>query len=315
MESNTSPTTPPRNCKCYMRNLQPGSDNKIIQYKVKYSDFIDDFIKEDVINIDTTVYDEHDDTISMYNTKDFKYIPINYMDAQTGMNPIMRAFLIDWLINAHRFLFLEHRTLYLATNIIDRFLSKAVVAKQRFGLLAISALFLASKYEEVTQPLLDDFLKITKYRCQRHDVIIMESIILQIINFDLGTISSCDYLNHYFENHECSNLQKHIADYLSVLSLMDYDQIAFKPSDIACSCILLAKSITNCDKSRDVLYVFKKTESELEMCTNAISHYLKEISSQKRNNMTKPLLSAIRKYEGDDTLYAVKVCAEYVCKI
>jgi len=43
-------------------------------------------------------------------------------------------------------------TLYLTVNIIDRYLSVQSIARKNLPLVAIAAMFIASKYEEVCPP-------------------------------------------------------------------------------------------------------------------------------------------------------------------
>lgn len=46
-------------------------------------------------------------------------------------------------------------------NIIDRFLEKTIVSKSRLQLVGVTALLIASKYEEIYPPELKDFVYIT----------------------------------------------------------------------------------------------------------------------------------------------------------
>ena len=45
------------------------------------------------------------------------------MKVQVEINPKMRAILIDWLVSVHERFKLVPETIFLATNIVDRFLS------------------------------------------------------------------------------------------------------------------------------------------------------------------------------------------------
>lgn len=57
-----------------------------------------------------------------------------------------RSMLIDFLIDNHLTLNLSDQTLYLAVNVIDRYLSKRVVKMHHFQLFGSTALWIASKY-------------------------------------------------------------------------------------------------------------------------------------------------------------------------
>ena len=61
----------------------------------------------------------------------------------------MREILIDWLIDVHMKFKLKEDTLFIAINIIDRYLEIKPVSRLKLQLLGITSLFIACKYEEV----------------------------------------------------------------------------------------------------------------------------------------------------------------------
>jgi len=52
-------------------------------------------------------------------------------------------------------------TLYLTCSFIDRYLSSTMVARGRLQLLGVSCMLIASKYEEIYAPQVDEFCYIT----------------------------------------------------------------------------------------------------------------------------------------------------------
>ena len=75
-----------------------------------------------------------------------------YMTQQTDINQKMRAILIDWLVEVHLKFKLYPETLYLTINLIDRFLEKKLVLRSKLQLVGVTAMLLASKYEEIYAP-------------------------------------------------------------------------------------------------------------------------------------------------------------------
>lgn len=75
-----------------------------------------------------------------------------YMQTQTEINEKMRSILVDWLVDVHVKFDLSPETLYLTINIIDRFLSLKTIPRRELQLLGVSALLIASKYEEIWPP-------------------------------------------------------------------------------------------------------------------------------------------------------------------
>lgn len=74
------------------------------------------------------------------------------MDTQPEINAKMRMILLDWLIEVHRKFELMPETLYLTIIIVDRYLSVKAVRKKELQLVGISAMLIASKYEEIWAP-------------------------------------------------------------------------------------------------------------------------------------------------------------------
>jgi hypothetical protein len=52
-------------------------------------------------------------------------------------------------------------TLFLTVNIIDRFLEKEVVPRNKLQLVGVTAMLLACKYEEVSVPVVEDLVVIS----------------------------------------------------------------------------------------------------------------------------------------------------------
>jgi G2/mitotic-specific cyclin 1/2 len=84
----------------------------------------------------------------------------NYMNHQDDLEWKMRGILVDWLIEVHTRFRLLPETLFLAVNIVDRFLSQKVVPLDKLQLVGITAMFIASKYEEVLSPHVGNFVHV-----------------------------------------------------------------------------------------------------------------------------------------------------------
>ena len=71
----------------------------------------------------------------------------DYMLRQPQVTAAMRAILVDWLVEVQQNYELHHETLYLAVKLIDRFLERKPIQKDRLQLLGTTAVLVASKYE------------------------------------------------------------------------------------------------------------------------------------------------------------------------
>ena len=86
-----------------------------------------------------------------------------YMEDQQYINERMRSILVDWLVEVHLKFKLVPETLYLTVNIIDRYLAQTEVTRPKLQLVGVTALLIASKYEEIYPPELRDLV----YICDR----------------------------------------------------------------------------------------------------------------------------------------------------
>ena len=109
----------------------------------------------------------------------------------------MRNIVIDWLVDVHRKFKMRMETLFITVSMIDRYLEQNQIRKEIFQLVATASLFIASKYEEIYPPSLDDFVYICADTYTKADVIEMESMILDELRFGLVFTSSHNLLTLY----------------------------------------------------------------------------------------------------------------------
>ena len=86
----------------------------------------------------------------------------------------MREILTDWLIEVHLKFKLLPETLYLTVNLIDRFLSTTQIMRNKLQLVGVTAMLIASKYEEIYPPIVNDFVYITDNAYTREEILQME---------------------------------------------------------------------------------------------------------------------------------------------
>lgn len=94
------------------------------------------------------------------------------MDHQEDVNDKMRAILIDWLIEVHLKFKLIPESLYLTVNLIDRYLEKEQVNRQKLQLIGVTAMLVACKYEEIYPPIVKDFVYITDNAYTKEEILI-----------------------------------------------------------------------------------------------------------------------------------------------
>uniref|UniRef100_A0A8I3MVX6 G2/mitotic-specific cyclin-B1 n=1 Tax=Canis lupus familiaris TaxID=9615 RepID=A0A8I3MVX6_CANLF len=157
----------------------------------------------------------------------------------------MRAILIDWLVQVQMKFRLLQETMYVTVSIIDRFTQKNCVPKKMLQLVGVTAMFIASKYEEMYPPEIGDFAFVTDNTYTKHQIRQMEMKILRSLNFGLGHPPPLHFLRRASKIGEVDVEQHILAKYLMELSMLDYDMVHFPPSQIAAGAFCLALKILN----------------------------------------------------------------------
>jgi G2/mitotic-specific cyclin-B, other len=165
------------------------------------------------------------------------------MSGQAEINDKMRAILIDWLIEVHHKFKLQPETLFITARIIDKYLELEQVSKSRLQLVGVTALLLASKYEEIYPPELKDFVFITDKAYNKEDVLQMEFSILSSLSFDLTFPTTHRFIERYSRLIGCDSRVTNFAYFLSELALIDIRMLQYNSSVTAASALILAYKI------------------------------------------------------------------------
>ncbi|KAK7410293.1 hypothetical protein VNO78_00971 [Psophocarpus tetragonolobus] len=175
----------------------------------------------------------------------------NYMDKlQKDINPSMRGILVDWLVEVSEEYKLVPDTLYLTVNLIDRYLSTRFIQKQRLQLLGVTCMLIASKYEEMCAPRVEEFCFITDNTYTKEEVLKMEREVLNLVHFQLSVPTIKTFLRRFIQAAQssykspCVELE-FLANYLAELALVEYSFFQFLPSLIAASAVFLARWTLN----------------------------------------------------------------------
>ncbi|VFQ99070.1 unnamed protein product [Cuscuta campestris] len=195
---------------------------------------------------------------------------------QSDVSANMRGILVDWLVEVVEEYKLLPETLYLSVNYIDRFLSVSHVSRHKLQLLGVSAMLIASKYEEISPPHVDDFCYITDNTFNKKEVVKMEQDVLKSLKFELGTPTIRSFLRKFIsiaqDDWKAHKLElESLVYYLAELSLLDYYCVRFLPSLVAASVIFLSRFTLKPN--------IHPWNQELQNCTGYKSSDLKECVS------------------------------------
>ncbi len=165
-----------------------------------------------------------------------------YMKSQADINEKMRAILIDWLVEVHLKFKLMPETMYLTVNIIDRYLEKKQVIRQKLQLVGVTAMLLASKYEEIYAPEVRDFVYITDKAYTKEQILAMEASMLNTLEFRITVPTSFVFLNRFLKvaNATADVKLSYFATYLAERMLQEHRMLGYTPSRVAASALNIA---------------------------------------------------------------------------
>ncbi|NXX91979.1 CCNB2 protein, partial [Centropus bengalensis] len=200
----------------------------------------------------------------------------HYLDGKT-LNGRMRALLVDWLIQVHSRFQLLQETLYMCVAVMDRFLQSHPVSRNKLQLVGVTALFLAAKYEEMLSPDIADFVYITDNAYTSDEVRKMEIMILKELDFNLGRPLPIHFLRRASKAGEADAKQHTLAKYLMELTLLDYDMVHHRPSEIAAAALCLSQKILGCNSwgTKEQFYTGYTEESLLMIMKHMAKNVVK----------------------------------------
>ncbi|KAM1174977.1 hypothetical protein FF1_027455 [Malus domestica] len=179
-----------------------------------------------------------------FESKGFKDCPASGM----SWLKTTRLDAIDWIFNTGAVFGFQLQTAYLSVTYFDGFLSKRSIDDEKLWairLLSVACLSLAAKMEECKIPALSDY-SVSDYDYDFESKVIqrMELLVLNTLEWKLGTITPFDYL-HYFINKFCADQlrPKELASNairLVVAMAKEIDLMDTRPSIIAAAAVLAA---------------------------------------------------------------------------
>ncbi|KAI1386961.1 A/B/D/E cyclin [Hypoxylon trugodes] len=186
-----------------------------------------------------------------------------------------RSILIDWMIEVHTRFHLLPETLFLATNIIDRFLSQKVVQLDRVQLVGITAMFIAAKYEEVLSPHVSNYRMVSDDGFSDAEILSAERFILETLNYDLSYPNPMNFLRRISKADDYDIQSRTIGKYLMEISIVDYRFLQFRPSHVAAGAMYLARMILDRGEwDPTIAYYAGYTEEEIEPVFELMIDYL-----------------------------------------
>jgi len=230
--------------------------------------------------------------------KHFKTRSWNCFKVQTEITPQMRSILVDWLIEVTEEYGLTLNTLFLTVNYVDRILDNVPIPRIKLQLLGVTCMLIASKFEEIHAPMVEDFVYITDNTYSRADILRIELFSLNALNFSLTVCTIKNFLPRFLLISEVNDFRViQLANYLAEITLPEYEiHQHYKPSLIAASIVCLAKTSFNLPCLSAVFLTYcGYTTSDLLPCVRYIFTLHQRITQATTGEIT----SAREKYKLD----------------
>lgn len=177
-------------------------------------------------------------------------VPALYLDREgVQITGRMRHILVDWLVQVHLKFHLLQETLFLTVQLIDRFLAGHSVSKGKLQLVGVTAMFIASKYEEMYPPEINDFVYITDSAYTKSQIRQMEIVMLKGLGYALGKPLCLHFLRRNSKAAGVDARKHTLAKYLMEMTLPEYSMVQYDPSEIAAAAIYLSMALLGTDES------------------------------------------------------------------
>jgi len=227
-------------------------------------------------------------------------VQADYLAAPAGskvkpeINGKMRAILIDWLIQVHQRFSLLQETLYLTIAILDRYLSQrfVTVKRKKLQLVGVSCMWIASKYEEMYAPEINDFVYITDNAYTSLEIRTMELDVLRALDFNLGKPLPLHFLRRNSKAAGVDAKQHNFAKFFMEMTLQEYSFVHVSPSELAAAALCLSCRVVNEDaEETSVMLKWEEKmvqysgyeESQLEPLMASIASFVVKSETSKLN--------------------------------
>ena len=236
----------------------------------------------------------------------------NYLEALNAaaggckIEPKMRNLLVDWLIEVHQQFSLLQETLYLTVGILDRYLqikAKDISTKQ-LQLVGITAMFVASKYEEMYPPEIGDFVYISDHTYTATQIRQMEIDVMASLDFELGRPLPLNFLRRNSKAAFVDAQVHAVAKYVMELSVVEYKLAHVAPSVVAAASLAFAMRILGRKKATLVdlwtptlEYYTSYSLADLAPVVSSLAELVLTVASEEEG-AKKKLKAVTKKYSG-----------------
>ncbi|KAM9723917.1 G1/S-specific cyclin-E2 isoform 2-T2 [Menidia menidia] len=235
-------------------------------------------------------------------SKELQYVhDKSYLQRHPKLQPKMRAILLDWLLEVSEVYSLHRQTAYLAQDFFDRFmLTQENVNKDYLQLIGITALFVASKIEEIYPPKIFEFAYVTDGACDVWDIQRTELHVLKALDWKLCPETPITWLKLYAQVAAQKDGQNFLEPqfcqdtYIQITQLLDLCMMDIRSLDYSYS-VLAAAAFCHFSTFDVVHKISGLTWESVSDCVRWMTPFMDVLRSEP-----KPQLKNFPKVKSDD---------------
>ncbi|KAI4379100.1 hypothetical protein MLD38_005437 [Melastoma candidum] len=177
----------------------------------------------------------------------------------------LRSVMVHWIIEEYEVRKLEDETLFLAVNLLDRFLSKGHFEQRRnLEIAGVACLTLAVRIEE-NQPynsVRKRSISVGSEVYSRCEVVAMEWLVQEVLCFQCAMPTSYNFLGFYLKAAKADAWVNERAMDLAKLALLDHEQLYYWPSTVAAALLHGRSKDDDLPKCIEVLHDLTGTKQQ-----------------------------------------------------
>ena len=150
--------------------------------------------------------------------------------------------------------------------------------RQKLQLVGVTAMLLASKYEEIYPPEVRDFVYITDKAYTRDEILKMETIMLNTLRFNLTVPTHISFLARFAKAARANSKTKQLAAFYTERCLQEYKMLKYLPSTVAASAVYIAQRAMGASPAWTPALIrhTNYTEATIQPCVNDMLEVLEK---------------------------------------
>jgi len=230
--------------------------------------------------------------------------PHGLEETQTLINESCRSLVVDWLVDVSTQYKLSDDSLFLAVNLLDRYISIKKINTKEFQLIACGALFIACKFEEIYPPEIIDFCLIMNNAFSRNDILRIEYEILKTLDFDILCVSPLVFLKRFLDVSKSALKAFALSNFILEISLLEIKTLKYMPSLLAASSLYISRKLLIRNEelwNEDMEFYTGYSVNQMEDCIVLLYKILKcipnnSLCSSKNKYSDKKFLEIAKEY-------------------